>query len=107
MHPRTKKTYQTGKRATNSNCDCVLYRMASSPENNASLCDQKVTHAESPQAKKSQQAEEAIFYKNCRAAYLTVLKSSLENIKSKEQLRLGNDLFFFPPITVVCGDCHG
>lgn len=62
--------------------------MASSPENNASLCDQKVTHSESPQGKKSQQAEEAIFYKNCRAAYLTVLKSSLENIKSKEQLRL-------------------
>ncbi|NXW85669.1 EFCB7 protein, partial [Alopecoenas beccarii] len=49
---------------------------------------QKVTHSESSQAKKSQHAEEAIFYMNCRAAYLTVLKSSLENIKSKEQLCL-------------------
>ncbi|PKK27155.1 EF-hand calcium binding domain 7, transcript variant X5 [Columba livia] len=62
--------------------------MASSPEDNASLSVQKVTHSESSQAKKSQHAEEAIFYMNCRAAYLTVLKSSLENIKSKEQLSL-------------------
>ncbi|KFP13790.1 EF-hand calcium-binding domain-containing protein 7 [Egretta garzetta] len=62
--------------------------MASSPENNASLPVQKVTRSESSQAKKSQHAEEAIFYMNCRAAYLTVLKSSLENIKSKEQLSL-------------------
>ncbi|NXH22742.1 EFCB7 protein, partial [Bucco capensis] len=49
---------------------------------------QKVTHSESSQAKKSQHAEEAIFYLNCRAAYLAVLKSSLENIQSKEQLSL-------------------
>ncbi|NXW44474.1 EFCB7 protein, partial [Nyctiprogne leucopyga] len=49
---------------------------------------QKVTRPESSPAKKSQHAEEAIFYMNCRAAYLTVLKSSLENIKSKEQLSL-------------------
>ncbi|NWS72279.1 EFCB7 protein, partial [Crotophaga sulcirostris] len=49
---------------------------------------QKVTRSESSQAKKSQHAEEAIFYMNCRAAYLTVFKSSLENIKSKEQLSL-------------------
>ncbi|NXF68339.1 EFCB7 protein, partial [Ciccaba nigrolineata] len=49
---------------------------------------QKVTRSESSQARKSQHAEEAIFYMNCRAAYLTVLKSSLENIKSKEQLSL-------------------
>ncbi|XP_014794991.1 PREDICTED: EF-hand calcium-binding domain-containing protein 7 [Calidris pugnax] len=62
--------------------------MAGSPENNASLSIQKVTCSESSQAKKSQHAEEAIFYMNCRAAYLTVLKSSLENIKSKEQLSL-------------------
>ncbi|KFW11164.1 PREDICTED: EF-hand calcium-binding domain-containing protein 7 [Fulmarus glacialis] len=62
--------------------------MASSAENNASLSVQKVTRSGSSQAKKSQQAEEAIFYMNCRAAYLTVLKSSLENIKSKEQLSL-------------------
>ncbi|XP_071606032.1 EF-hand calcium-binding domain-containing protein 7 [Heliangelus exortis] len=60
--------------------------MAGSPENDASLSVQKAQ--ESSQAKKSQHAEEAIFYKNCRAAYLTVLKSSLENIKSKEQLSL-------------------
>ncbi|NXG32036.1 EFCB7 protein, partial [Dromaius novaehollandiae] len=49
---------------------------------------QKVTHSESSRAKKSQHSEEEIFYMNCRAAYLTVLKSSLENIKSKEQLCL-------------------
>ncbi|KAF1518383.1 EF-hand calcium-binding domain-containing protein 7, partial [Eudyptula minor] len=49
---------------------------------------QKGTRSESSQAKKSQHAEEAVFYMNCRAAYLTVLKSSLENIKSKEQLLL-------------------
>lgn len=63
-------------------------RMASSPGSNASLSDQKGTRSEGSQAKKSQHAEEAIFYKSCRAAYLTVLKSSLENIKSKEQLTL-------------------
>ncbi|KAM9379172.1 EF-hand calcium-binding domain-containing protein 7 [Phaethornis superciliosus] len=62
--------------------------MAGSPENDASLSVQKATGSESSQAKKSQHAEEAIFYKNCRAAYLTVFKSSLENIKSKEQLGL-------------------
>ncbi|NXI25770.1 EFCB7 protein, partial [Sterrhoptilus dennistouni] len=50
--------------------------------------NQKSTHSENPQGKKSQHAEEASFYMNCRAAYLTVLKSSLENIKSKEQLSL-------------------
>uniref|UniRef100_A0A8D0G1P4 EF-hand calcium-binding domain-containing protein 7 n=2 Tax=Strigidae TaxID=30459 RepID=A0A8D0G1P4_STROC len=62
--------------------------MASSPDSNTSLSVQKVTRSESSQARKSQHAEEAIFYMNCRAAYLTVLKSSLENIKSKEQLSL-------------------
>ncbi|KFP77681.1 EF-hand calcium-binding domain-containing protein 7, partial [Apaloderma vittatum] len=62
--------------------------MASSPENNTSLSVQKAACSEGSQAKKSQHAEEATFYKNCRAAYLTVLKSSLENIKSKEQLSL-------------------
>nr|XP_054494445.1 EF-hand calcium-binding domain-containing protein 7 [Agelaius phoeniceus] len=56
--------------------------MASTPGN------QKATHSENSQGKKSQHAEGAIFYMNCRAAYLTVLKSSLENIKSKEQLSL-------------------
>ncbi|KFQ20389.1 PREDICTED: EF-hand calcium-binding domain-containing protein 7 [Merops nubicus] len=62
--------------------------MASSPEENTSLSAQKVTRSGSPQVKKSQHAEEAVFYTNCRAAYLAVLKSSLENIKSKEQLSL-------------------
>ncbi|NWW75635.1 EFCB7 protein, partial [Climacteris rufus] len=50
--------------------------------------NQKATPSENSQEKKSQHAEEATFYMNCRAAYLTVLKSSLENIKSKEQLSL-------------------
>ncbi|XP_064576494.1 EF-hand calcium-binding domain-containing protein 7 [Zonotrichia leucophrys gambelii] len=56
--------------------------MASTPGN------QKSTLSGNSQGKKSQHAEEAIFYMNCRAAYLAVLKSSLENIKSKEQLSL-------------------
>ncbi|NWR45999.1 EFCB7 protein, partial [Regulus satrapa] len=50
--------------------------------------NQKATPAGNSQGKKSQHAEEAVFYTNCRAAYLTVFKSSLENIKSKEQLSL-------------------
>ncbi|NXN77526.1 EFCB7 protein, partial [Bombycilla garrulus] len=50
--------------------------------------NKKTTHMENPQGKKSQHAEEAVFYMNCRAAYLSVFKSSLENIKSKEQLSL-------------------
>ncbi|KFU85414.1 EF-hand calcium-binding domain-containing protein 7, partial [Chaetura pelagica] len=55
---------------------------------NAALSAQKDTRSGSSQAKTSQHAEEATFYMNCRAAYLSVLKSSLENIKSKEQLSL-------------------
>ncbi|XP_010136125.1 PREDICTED: EF-hand calcium-binding domain-containing protein 7 [Buceros rhinoceros silvestris] len=62
--------------------------MASSPENDASLSLQKLSPSGGSPAKTSQRAEEAIFYRNCRAAYLAVLKSSLENIKSKEQLSL-------------------
>nr|XP_009686981.1 PREDICTED: EF-hand calcium-binding domain-containing protein 7 isoform X2 [Struthio camelus australis] len=62
--------------------------MASGSGNNASLSVQKAAHSENSGAKKSQHSEEEIFYMNCRAAYLTVLKSSLENIKSKEQLCL-------------------
>ncbi|XP_028666777.1 EF-hand calcium-binding domain-containing protein 7 [Erpetoichthys calabaricus] len=34
----------------------------------------------------SQQMDESDFYTNCRAVYLTMFKSSLENITSKEQL---------------------
>ncbi|KAM9619103.1 EF-hand calcium-binding domain-containing protein 7 isoform 2-T3 [Morphnus guianensis] len=69
--------------------------MASSPGNNASPSVQKVMRLESSRGKKSQHAEEAIFYMNCRAAYLTVFKSSLENIKSKEQLSLVSCNTFF------------
>lgn len=65
--------------------------MASSLENDASLFLQKRSGSGGSPAKTSQHAKEAIFYMNCRAAYLAVLKSSLENIKSKEQLILGND----------------
>ncbi|CAM2118975.1 unnamed protein product [Caretta caretta] len=62
--------------------------MASSPGSNASLSREKTILSESSQAKKSQYSEEESFYMNCRAAYLAVFKSSLENIKSKEQLCL-------------------
>ncbi|CAM5135755.1 unnamed protein product [Eretmochelys imbricata] len=62
--------------------------MASSPGSNASLSREKTVLSESSQAKKSQYSEEESFYMNCRAAYLAVFKSSLENIKSKEQLCL-------------------
>ncbi|KAH1166513.1 EF-hand calcium-binding domain-containing protein 7 [Mauremys mutica] len=62
--------------------------MASSPGSNASLSHEKTILSESSQAKKSQYSEEETFYMNCRAAYLAVFKSSLENIKSKEQLCL-------------------
>ncbi|NXC28539.1 EFCB7 protein, partial [Campylorhamphus procurvoides] len=48
----------------------------------------KATPLENSQGKKSQHAEEANFYMDCRAAYLAVLKSSLENIRSREQLSL-------------------
>ncbi|XP_067391643.1 EF-hand calcium-binding domain-containing protein 7 isoform X1 [Emydura macquarii macquarii] len=62
--------------------------MASSPGSNASLSSQKTILSESSQAKKLQYSDEETFYMNCRAAYLAVFKSSLENIKSKEQLCL-------------------
>ncbi|XP_030428145.1 EF-hand calcium-binding domain-containing protein 7 isoform X1 [Gopherus evgoodei] len=62
--------------------------MASSPGSNASLSCEKTILSESSQAKKSQYSEEETFYMNCRAAYLAVFNSSLENIKSKEQLCL-------------------
>ncbi|XP_074858558.1 EF-hand calcium-binding domain-containing protein 7 isoform X2 [Carettochelys insculpta] len=63
-------------------------RMANSLGSNASFSSQKMVLSESSQAKKSLYSEEEIFYMNCRAAYLAVFKSSLENIKSKEQLCL-------------------
>ncbi|XP_072853837.2 EF-hand calcium-binding domain-containing protein 7 isoform X2 [Pogona vitticeps] len=65
-----------------------MARMVGSQKSNASLSSEQPTGSESSQAEASQNYEDEIFYKNCRAAYLTVFKSSLENIKSKEQLRL-------------------
>ncbi|XP_010997842.1 EF-hand calcium-binding domain-containing protein 7 isoform X1 [Camelus dromedarius] len=62
--------------------------MASSPGGDAAFSSQKSTLSESPQSKKFPLTEEEIFYMNCRAAYLTVFKSSLDNIISKDQLYL-------------------
>ncbi|KAM9688088.1 EF-hand calcium-binding domain-containing protein 7 [Trichechus inunguis] len=62
--------------------------MASSPGNDAAFSSQKSTLSESPRTRKFPLTEEEIFYMNCRAAYLTVFKSSLENIISKDQLYL-------------------
>lgn len=56
--------------------------MADSPGSGAAFPSQ------SPRTKKYSLTEEKIFYMNCRAAYLTVFKSSLENIISKDQLYL-------------------
>ncbi|XP_008058690.1 EF-hand calcium-binding domain-containing protein 7 [Carlito syrichta] len=62
--------------------------MAVSPGSDADLLSQKSSLSESPRIKKFPPTEEEIFYMNCRAAYLTVFKSSLENIISKDQLCL-------------------
>ncbi|XP_027392833.1 EF-hand calcium-binding domain-containing protein 7 isoform X2 [Bos indicus x Bos taurus] len=62
--------------------------MAISPGSDAAFSGQKPTHSESPRSKKFLLTEEEIFYMNCRAAYLTVFKSSLDNIISKDQLYL-------------------
>ncbi|XP_053100629.1 EF-hand calcium-binding domain-containing protein 7 isoform X2 [Hemicordylus capensis] len=62
--------------------------MAGSQKSNASLFSEETALSEHSQAKQSHSYEEETFYKNCRAAYLAVFKSSLENIKSKEQLCL-------------------
>ncbi|XP_038608523.1 EF-hand calcium-binding domain-containing protein 7 isoform X3 [Tachyglossus aculeatus] len=63
-------------------------RMASSPESNASYSSQKSPLWECSRTKKSHHPEEAAFYLNCRAAYLSVFKSSLESIISRDQLCL-------------------
>lgn len=63
-------------------------RMAISPGSDAAFSGQKPTRSESPRSKKFLLTEEEIFYMNCRAAYLTVFKSSLDNIISKDQLYL-------------------
>nr|XP_016848681.1 PREDICTED: EF-hand calcium-binding domain-containing protein 7 [Anolis carolinensis] len=62
--------------------------MAGNEESNASPFSEQTASSENSHSKKSQNYEEEMFYKNCRAAYLAVFKSSLENIKSKEQLCL-------------------
>lgn len=67
--------------------------MAINPGSDAAFSRQKSTLSESPQTKKFPLTEEEIFYMNCRAAYLTVFKSSLENISSKDQLYLGKTKF--------------
>ncbi|XP_053432394.1 EF-hand calcium-binding domain-containing protein 7 isoform X1 [Nycticebus coucang] len=62
--------------------------MAISPGSDGGFSSQKSTFSEGPRTKKSPLTEEEIFYMHCRAAYLTVFKSSLENIFSKDQLYL-------------------
>ncbi|XP_058513475.1 EF-hand calcium-binding domain-containing protein 7 isoform X2 [Ochotona princeps] len=62
--------------------------MASGPGSDAASPSQKPMPSESARTKKHTLTEEKLFYMNCRAAYLTVFKSSLENIVSKEQLYL-------------------
>ncbi|XP_035882110.1 EF-hand calcium-binding domain-containing protein 7 isoform X3 [Phyllostomus discolor] len=62
--------------------------MAISPGSDAAFSSQNSTLSESPRTKKFPLTEEEIFYMNCRAAYLSVFKSSLENIISKDQLYL-------------------
>ncbi|XP_072505822.1 EF-hand calcium-binding domain-containing protein 7 isoform X2 [Notamacropus eugenii] len=62
--------------------------MASSPGGHTSLSSQKSTLWECSRSKKLQVTEEELFYMNCRAAYLTVFKSSLESIMSRDQLCL-------------------
>ncbi|XP_004699430.1 EF-hand calcium-binding domain-containing protein 7 isoform X2 [Echinops telfairi] len=62
--------------------------MASSPGSDVAFFNQKSMLSESSRTKKFPLTEEEIFYMNCRAAYLTVFKSSLENIVSKDQLYL-------------------
>ncbi|XP_029418369.1 EF-hand calcium-binding domain-containing protein 7 isoform X2 [Nannospalax galili] len=62
--------------------------MASNAGSDAVFTSQKSTLSESPQTKKFPLTEEERFYMNCRATYLTVFKSSLENIISKDQLYL-------------------
>ncbi|XP_027805339.2 EF-hand calcium-binding domain-containing protein 7 isoform X1 [Marmota flaviventris] len=62
--------------------------MAVSPGSDVAFTSQKSTLSENPRTKKFPLTEEQIFYMNCRAAYLTIFKSSLENIISKDQLCL-------------------
>ncbi|KAM8930454.1 EF-hand calcium-binding domain-containing protein 7 [Pelodytes ibericus] len=60
--------------------------MASISGSSTSLSNVKYTANERQENRKSQYNEEEAFYSACRAAYLTVFKSSLDSITSKEQL---------------------
>ncbi|KAM5256615.1 EF-hand calcium-binding domain-containing protein 7 [Ctenodactylus gundi] len=62
--------------------------MASSAGSDGDIAGQKSMVSENLRTKKFPLTEEEIFYKHCRAAYLTLFKSSLENIISKDQLCL-------------------
>ncbi|XP_062993971.1 EF-hand calcium-binding domain-containing protein 7 isoform X2 [Elgaria multicarinata webbii] len=73
---------------TGSKYVCIIHRMAGSQKSSSSLFNEQTPLSKSSQAKRSENYEEETFYRNCRAAYLAVFKSSLENIKSKEQLCL-------------------
>lgn len=63
--------------------------MAGNPGSDAALGTQRSMFSRSPRTKKFPLTEQEAFYMNCRAAYLTIFKSSLENIISKDQLYLG------------------
>ncbi|KAH0510539.1 EF-hand calcium-binding domain-containing protein 7 [Microtus ochrogaster] len=62
--------------------------MAGNPGSDAALGTQKPMFSGSPRTKKFPLTEQEAFYMNCRTAYLTIFKSSLENIISKDQLYL-------------------
>uniref|UniRef100_A0A6I8SD20 EF-hand calcium-binding domain-containing protein 7 n=1 Tax=Xenopus tropicalis TaxID=8364 RepID=A0A6I8SD20_XENTR len=63
-------------------------KMANNSGSNSSLQGHKYAASEQQENQKPQQSEEEIFYLASRAAYLTVFKSSLDNITNKDQLRL-------------------
>ncbi|XP_035295669.1 EF-hand calcium-binding domain-containing protein 7 isoform X1 [Cricetulus griseus] len=67
--------------------------MASNPGSDAALGTQISMHLGSPRVKKLSLTEQEVFYMNCRAAYLTIFKSSLENIISKDQLYLAHNIW--------------
>ncbi|KAM4722137.1 EF-hand calcium-binding domain-containing protein 7 [Rhinophrynus dorsalis] len=62
--------------------------MANVSGSSTSLSNLKYPISERQENRKPQLSEEELFYSTSRAAYLTILKSSLDNITSKEQLRL-------------------
>ncbi|XP_078525417.1 EF-hand calcium-binding domain-containing protein 7 [Lissotriton helveticus] len=62
--------------------------MASFHGSSTSLSSKRLARSQSPESEKSPSSEEENFYATCRAAYLTVFKSSLDSINTKEQLCL-------------------